>query len=197
MLRVQRHGGGEVFHPPLLRLAGQAVDQIQRQILELGFSGGLHRLLHLLHGMDAADGLQFLVAGGLHPQRDAVEACPPQSPEGFPVPGGIGVGLKGDLRVPFHLIALFNGFQDPAQPFFSQIAGGAAAEINRVHGVGCGKGRGFGQVGAEGVGIGVHAVLRAGQRVKIAVNAFGFAERDMDIQPQRAADFHDVSSRKN
>ena len=108
MLRVQSYGSGEIFHPSLLRLVGQTINEVQRQILNLGLPGSLHRLLHLGKGMDAADGLQFLVAGGLHPQGDPVEAATPQGAESFPIPGGVRVGLQSDLRVTGHLITLFN-----------------------------------------------------------------------------------------
>ena len=36
------HGSGKVFLPPLQRLVGQAVNQVQGQILNLGLPGGLH-----------------------------------------------------------------------------------------------------------------------------------------------------------
>ena len=108
MLRVQSYGSGEIFHPSLLRLVGQTINEVQRQILNLGFPGSLHRLLDLLHGVDPADGSQLLVAGGLHPQGDPVEAAAPQGAESFPIPGGVRVGLQSDLRVAGHLITLFN-----------------------------------------------------------------------------------------
>ena len=194
MLRVQGHGGGQVLHPPLLGLARQAVDQVQGQIFDLGLSGGLHRLPHLLRCVDPADGLQFLIAGGLHPQGDAVEPRPPQGPEGLPVSGRIRVGLKGDLRVLSHMVPLFDDLQDFAQPLFPQIAGGAAAEIHGVHRVGGRQGGRLRQMDAEGVGISVHAALAAGQGVKIAVNAFSFTEGNMDIQPQGPKGLHSTAS---
>ena len=67
VLRRQIHGGGEVFLPPLHGLPRQAVDEVQGQVADFCFPGGLHSGADLLHGVYPADGAQFLIAGGLHP----------------------------------------------------------------------------------------------------------------------------------
>ena len=79
MLRRQVHGGGEVGLPPLHGLPRQTVDEVQGQVVDLRLAGGLHGGADLLHGVDPADLPQFLVAGGLHSQGDAVDARLSQS----------------------------------------------------------------------------------------------------------------------
>ena len=75
---------------------------------------------------------------------------------------------------------LFHGFQQVRQPLLPQIAGGAAAEIHRVH-----------QMAQQRGGVGVHFLLAVGQGVEIAVGALAFAEGDVQIQAQCL--LHDVS----
>ena len=82
------------------------------------------------------------------------------------------------------MIFFLNGFQNLHQPPFSQVAGGAAAEIDGVHRVPGGKGSRLRQVGAEGVRVVAHAALVPGQGVEVAVDAFLLAEGNVDVQPQ-------------
>ena len=77
-----------------------------------------------------------------------------------------------------------NQLQNFGQSVRSQIAGGAAAEENGVHLMPSGKGRGFSQVCTEGGCIVIHAGLSLRERIEIAVDAFLFAEGDVDVQPQ-------------
>ena len=193
VLRGQADGGRQIFLPALHGLVGQAVNEVQGQIVKFGLPGGLHGGLHLLHGVDATDLRQFRVAGGLHAQGQPVESGFPESPQGLPVAGGVGVGLQSDLRVLGNLVFFQNELQNFHQPLFPQIAGGAAAEVDGVHQMAGGKGGGLRQMGTEGIGVFVHAAFTAGQGVEVAIGAFVFAEGNMDIEPQGLpGGFHDA-----
>ena len=120
----------------------------------------------------------------LHPQGETVEARLAQRPENLPVPGGVGVRLQSDLRLPGKTVFLLNELQEPGQPLLPQAAGGAAAKVDGVHRVAGDKGCRLRQMGAEGRGIVVHAVLPARQRVEITVRALLPAEWNMNIQAQ-------------
>ena len=110
---------------------------------------------------------------------------PPQRPEGLPVPGAVGVGLQRDLGVGIHVIVLLYGFQQLHQPLLPQIAGGAAAKVHCVHQM-LRRLRGhLDQVALQCRRVGVHAILPPGEGVEVAVGAFGPAEGDVQIQPQR------------
>ena len=142
--------------------------------------------------MYPADAPQQLVIRRLRAQGNTVKARLTQGPQGLPVLGAVGVGFQGDLRVGGHMIALFHGFQQLYQPFFPQIAGGAAAEVHRIHRVGGAPGRHLLQMADQGGGIGVHLLLAVGQGVEVAVGALALAEGDVEIQAQCL--FHHASS---
>ena len=185
MLRLEGQGVGEGLFPLLHGLPRQAVNEVQTHVREFGPPAGGHGLLHLLPCVDAAQGPETGVVRGLDPQGDAVEARPPQRPEGLPVSGAVGVGLQCDLGVGIDVIVLLYGFQQLRQPLLPQIAGGAAAKVHRVHRM-LRRLRGhLDQVALQCRRVGVHAILPPGEGVEVAVGAFGPAEGDVQIQPQR------------
>ena len=184
VLGRQGDGGLQVPLPTLQGLVGQAVDEVQGEVIELGLPGGVHRLADLVHGMDPADLPELGVVRRLHTERDPVEPRLAESPQGPPVPGGVGVGLQGDLGVLRHMVALVDAFQNLPQPLLPQEGGRAAAEVDRVHAVLRRLRGGLRQVGEEGLAVGVHPLLAAGEGVEIAVAALLAAEGDMDVKPQ-------------
>ena len=184
MFRMKIHGVGQSFFPLVHGLFRQTVDEIQTDVFEAGLASGGHGVLRLLPGVDAADGAEHFVVGGLHAQGKTVEPRPTQALKGFFVSGGIGVGLQGDLGVLIHLIELFHAGQQTAEPVGAQIAGGAAAEIDRVHQVAGGLGSDLRQMTLQRAAVGIHVRLGAGERVEIAVGAFGAAEGNVEVQTQ-------------
>ncbi len=131
------------------------------------------------------------------PRDSRLKPASPQGAQFLPVPGGVRVGLQGDLRLLVQAVLLLDGFEQPDEPLGPQIAGRAAAEVHRVHLVSGGKGGGLRQMGAQRVGVVVHPVLTAGERVKVAVGALMLAEGDMDVKPQRLGGwFHSGSSQR-
>ena len=121
-----------------------------------------------------------------HAQGQPVESGLAQRLECFPVAGGFRVGFQGDLRVLGHVIPLADGFEQGGQALDTQKAGGAAAEIDGVDLMRGGGGRGFRQVGTQGVHIIIHPGILAGQGVKVAIGTLLPAEGNMKIQPQGA-----------
>ena len=182
VLGLKGDGLGHGGLPALQGLAGEAVNEVQGDVFELGLSGGAHRLDRLLRRVGAAHGLQFPVLGGLHPDRQPVKAPGAELGKHFQA-DAVRVGLQGDFRVPVQLIIFLHRRQQGQQAFFSEQAGGAAAEIHGIHRAVGGAGRLL-QVGQQGVLIGVHLLLPARQRVKITVRAFRAAEGNVQIKPQ-------------
>ena len=79
--QVLRPQGQGVLHrllPAGEGLTGQAVNQVQREVLKARPPNGLYGGGGLLRRVNAANLPQLLAAGGLHPQGDAVKPRPPQ-----------------------------------------------------------------------------------------------------------------------
>ena len=182
--QVLRLQGQDFLHrglPALHALARQAVDQVQGQVADLPPADGLHRRLRLGEGVDPADGPQLPVVGGLNPQGDPVDPRPAQGADRPFVRQTVRVGLQGDLRVLRHLVAVKHGFQYFLQPLHPQVGGGAAAKVHRVHRVGPAPGGQLLQLPDQGGHVPVHGSLRPRQGVEVAVDAFAFAEGDVDV----------------
>ena len=173
------HGGLPLLHG----LAGQAVNQVQREIFKPGLLGGGHRLVRLPGAVGTVDRLQLRWAGRLHAQGQAVEARLPQALQGLQI-HAVRVGLQGDLRPLLHGKQLLNGRQQLPQPLVPVKAGGAAAEVDGVHGNPLGQGRGLRQMGQQRLLVVIHPVLPAGQGVKVTVVALAAAEGYMNVNAQ-------------
>lgn len=143
MFRHQGYGSGKIFLPLLRTLAGQAIDEIQREVFKPGLPGCFHSGGDLLHGMDPADVLEFCVAGGLHPQGQPVESGLAQGFERLPVTGRLRIGFQGDLRVLGHVIPLGDGFEQGGQALGTQETGSSAPKIDGVDLMAGGGGRGL------------------------------------------------------
>ena len=167
-------------------LTGQAVDQVQSEVFDLGLPDGGHRLPGLLPGVGPVEGLQLVVVGRLHPQRDPVHARPAQADHALFV-HAVRVGFQGDLGVARHLKAFFYGGEELPQALFPVKTGGAAAEIDGVHQIALGLGSRLLQMGQQGLLIGVHAGFPLRQGVKVAVVAFALTEGNVDVKAQLPA----------
>ena len=107
MLRVQSYGSGEIFHPSLLRLVGQTINEVQRQILNLGFRAAstacwtcsmVWTRPMVRSSSSQADCIPKEIR--LKPQRRKARRA-------FQSPAESGLA-SSDLRVTGHLITLFN-----------------------------------------------------------------------------------------
>ena len=121
--------------PEFPRLRAQAVDEVETQVVKARFPRRLHCFNGIPRGVDAADGAQFAVVGGLHPQRDPIEPGSAQCPQCGDVSGALGIRLEGDLRVRRNGKAVKHCFQQSAEPICAEKARRAAAEVDRVDGV--------------------------------------------------------------
>ena len=99
--------------------------------------------------------------------------------ERFQADGGIRVRFQGDLGIGRNAEDLKDAVQDVRQSLGAEIAGGAAAEIDRIHGIPVRRL----QERSEGSGVGVHPALAVGQGVEIAVNALLPAKWNVEIKP--------------
>ena len=169
--------------PPRHILVGQAVDQIQADVFDLGLSGCGHRPLGLLEGMGAVQAVQLTVVGGLDAQGDTVYPRPPEGLKHLLI-HTVRVALHGNLRVLGQIEALGHGFEHLPQPLLPVKAGGAAAEVYSVHLPAPGEGRGLLHMGEQRLLVVVHPALLPRQGVEVAVVALAAAEGDMDIKAQ-------------
>ena len=184
MLGRERERGVEVCLPARHRLPGQTVDEVETQIVKARGAGVLHRADGLRVRVDASDAPQLRVVCGLHPEREAVEACIVQLPQGGNILRAVGVGLERDLRAGGDAAALKNRVQKAAQAVGAEIARCAAAEVNGVYGAVRRALPPRGELHGQRGDVSVHLSLGARQGVEVAVNALRLAERNVDVKPK-------------
>ena len=136
--------------PACQSLTGQTVHQIQGQVPEARLADPLDGGDHLGVIVGTAQFFQQLVVIRLHPQAHPVEALAPETAQEL-VRNGVGVGIKGDLRVGGHVEAAADGGHNGSHAVGTEKAGGAAAEVDGVHLVAGSQGARFLDVGAYGV----------------------------------------------
>lgn len=184
MLGRERERGVKVCLPARHRLLGQTVDEVETQIVKARGAGVLHRADGLRVRVDAPDAPQLRVVRGLHPEREAVEACIVQLPQGGNILRAVGVGLERDLRAGGDAVALKNRVQKAAQAVGAEIARCAAAEVNGVYGAVRRALPPRGELRGQRGDVSVHLSLGARQGVEVAVNALRLAERNVDVKPK-------------
>ena len=184
MLGRERERGVEVCLPARHRLLGQTVDEVEAQIVKARGASVLHRADGLRVRVDAPDAPQLRVVRGLHPEREAVEACIVQLPQGGNILRAVGVGLERDLRAGGDAVALKNRVQKAAQAVGAEIARCAAAEVNGVYGAVRRALPPRGELRGQRGDVSVHLSLGARQGVEVAVNALRLAERNVDVKPK-------------
>ena len=132
MLGVEAQHVGQRIPPGEGALLGQTEHQVDGDVVEA-------RLAHLLEGGDGllvgvrtAQALEDLVVIALDAQGGPVEALGPEPAQEL-VRDGVGVSLEGDLGIGGHVKVLAHRRQDGGQALLTEIAGGAAAEVDGVH----------------------------------------------------------------
>ena len=166
-------------------LAGQAVHQIQGQVVEAHLPGQLHRLDRLPVAVGAAQLLEKAVVIALDPQGNPVEALRPQTLQKL-FRDRIRIGLKGDFPVARHRKPASNGVQNLNQAIGAQKGGRTATEIHRVHLVTWGQSPGLLDVQAHRLQVVLNKSLLPGaaQGVEVAVLTLAAAEGYVDINAQ-------------
>ena len=183
VLRVHLDDARERLGPVALGLAGQTVDQVERDVVKAGLARVLIGLLRLLEIVPPPDELEQIVVRGLHADRKAVHALLAQKLERVEA-GRIGVAFDGDLAVDAHVSVELEGVEELGELVRAVKAGRAAAEIDAVHLIGLDRlGRFLEMIGQRLV-IVRHQMLTARERIKVAVRAFACAERNMNVDSQ-------------
>ena len=172
--RIQKH---------LLRLAGQAVHQVEADVCKALCPREVDRVLRLLEGVDAPDLFQLLVVRGLHAERQAVHALLFHHVEHLFI-RALRIALDRDLRVVRQRELAAHLLQDAAQILGPEAGRRAAADVDRVHRVAAACPAVFADVAQQRGDVAAHQVA-VGDRIKIAVAALAHAERDVEIQPER------------
>ena len=96
MLRLERDRLGEVALEVGLALAGNPVDQVERDVVEAGFAQRPHGRAHVLRARAPLERLEQVRLEALRAERDAVDAVLAQQ-RGEAGRDGLGVGLDGRL----------------------------------------------------------------------------------------------------
>ena len=185
VLRSQLQNMLQGLLPGRETLAGQAVHQIQGQVVEAHLPGQLHRLDRLPVAVGAAQLLEKAVVIALDPQGNPVEALRPQTLQKL-FRDRIRIGLKGDFPVARHRKPASNGVQNLNQAIGAQKGGRTATEVHRVHLVTWGQSPGLLDVQAHRLQVVLNKSLLPGaaQGVEVAVLTLAAAEGYVDINAQ-------------
>ncbi len=158
-------------------LPGQAVDQVDPQVVESGPAGHRDRFAGLGGGVNPAQKPELAVVEGLHPQVDAIDARPAVSRQRRRVHRA-GVGFQGHLDVVREGEGGVERLQQLRIKRRREQRGRAPAEGNAVHGK-----DGL----AAAADLGEHTCLIGSEapggldRVEIAVAALALAEGDVNV----------------
>ena len=182
---VLRGKGGQPGNrvlPLVEALVGQAVHQVEVDVIEPGATGSLEGLDGPVRAVASAQQLQQSVVEALHTDTKAVYALPQQPPAGLGVQVA-GVGLDGDLGVRSDDEGVVGSLQDGGYVAVGKIGRGASAEKYGAH-------LRMGQRPAPQPNLASHRLevtphlrLDALVGVEITVGALGLAKRHMDVQP--------------
>ena len=172
MLRAQGDRLGERVRPVAAGLAGQAVDEIEADVVKPGDAGIFHGHLHLVEAVAAADHFQDIIVGRLVQGAQIVQA------------DAVRIDLDRHRRALEQAAGGLDGVEQLDEARRAVKARRAAAKIHRVD-VRRGDAPGaLFDVLEQGVLIVRHAVGRAGAGIKIAVAALARAKRDVDIDTE-------------
>jgi hypothetical protein len=132
-------GPRQALLPVLGALAAEAEHEVQADVVEAGAAGGVPGLVALPGAVDAPQGLQVSVLGGLKAEADAVEAPLPQLPELGRI-GRARVHLAGHLGPGRQAEGVGRRLQQLQQLLGLQQRRRAAAEVDRAQALGQGPG---------------------------------------------------------
>ncbi|MCY1411947.1 hypothetical protein D9M71_273430 [compost metagenome] len=184
MRRAQRDGLAQVAQGVVQRLVGQAVHQVEVEVVEPGIARHVGGANGLVTVVDAAQGFELGLLEALDADRQAIDA---QLPVGFELLllERSGVGFQGDLDVPGKRDALLHTHQQAAKGAGAEQARGAAAEEDRADRAAINGAQFLVQVGQQGIDVRFFRQLGGGGvGVEVAVRAFAHAPGDMDVQRQ-------------
>ena len=166
--------------PVALGLAGQAVDEVDADVVEPGLTRGCHGELGLLPVVAAAYELEYVVVRALHAHGEAVETLFPELGE-LSERGAVGVDLHRDLAVLEHAAAALELIPELEQALGSIVAGRSAAKVHGVDIPALERRIALAYVLHERVLVLRHQPVAPGERVEVAVRALRDAERYVDV----------------
>ncbi len=182
MVRMERDGLLKSLFPDLERLAGQAIDQIDRNRVEPRRAGGLHALARLRRRMPASQEFQSVRVEGLNPQGEKADV---ESPPGLYTLGVdiLGIRLERDPCAVLDRKVFAGGSKDARDIVRRESGRSAAAEIDRVDPLG---GRAVrspeSDLRNQMIGELPPPLRPAGQDREIAVGTDGGTEGDVEIE---------------
>ena len=183
MLRVHLHDLCQRLRPVALGLTGQAVNQIQADVVKASLARRGKGQLRLLEAVPPADELEQIVVGGLHAHGKPGDTLGAQQLQ-ILVGHAVGVALHGDLSVQPDVAVALEHIEDLHQVLGPVIAGGAAAEVDRVHLVVADPPGRLRQMGDQCPVIVGHLLLASGQGIEVTIAALAGAEGYMNIDAQ-------------
>ena len=185
MSRLQCDGLTQVVQGIVQGLIGQAVHQVQVEVVETclaGHVGGAYRFIAVV---DPAQRLELFFLKALDADRQAVDAQSAVGDELLLLEGS-GVGFEGDFDVAGKRNALLHTFEQAAQGLGAEQARCTATEEDRAQFAAVNGVQVLIEVGQQGVHILLFRQHGAGSvGVEVAIRAFAYAPRNVDVQRQR------------
>lgn len=180
VLYAEYYGTQDIVFPLAERHAGDAEDEVERNVAEplcLGRPDSLYRLLGVV---PSAEQLEVAVDEGLYAETEPVDVG---TGEFVQIVFGdvVGIRLDRDFRYPFQIPERAGLVDEPLEQGGRKKRRGTPAEEYRVY-------RGVAEIAAPVLHLpfeGFYVILRFGTGcafIKIAIVAARFAERDMDVQ---------------
>ncbi|MNZ88507.1 hypothetical protein D3C78_1074020 [compost metagenome] len=184
MGRVQGDGLAQVAQGVLQGLVGQAMHQVQVEVVEPGLTGHAGGTYRFIAVVDSSQGLEFLLLETLDTDRQAIDAQRPIGDE-LLLFEGARVGFQGNFDIAGERDALLHAFEQPAQCLGTEQARRAATEEDRAQFAAIDGMQVLVEVGQQGVDILFFRQHYAcGVGVEVAIRAFAYAPRDVDVQRQ-------------
>ena len=116
------------------RAAGQAVDEIETDVVKPGGAGIFHGHLHLVEAVAAADHFQDIIVGRLHADAQAVEARLVQGAQVVQA-DAVRIDLDRHLRALEQAAGGLDGVEQLDEARRAVKARRAAAKVDRVNGM--------------------------------------------------------------
>ena len=129
---MEAKGCLQVVLPVFVRLARQAVDEVDAEVAEAGVATSLHGFDGLAGGVPAVQQSQCGIVEGLYAHAEAVEGVAAQHAD-VVLGQVVGVGLQGDLRGILQAIHFLQGVENQGKVFFVQLGRCTPSEIDGIY----------------------------------------------------------------
>ena len=179
VLHVEGDGLSEVALPAFVRFAGQAVDEVDADVVEAVTAATLHGFDGLPGVVASVQQTEGGVVEGLDAHADAVEG---QAAEHGCVLLGqvVGIGLKGNLFAVAEAVDIGQGIEDLKEILLLELRRRAASEVDGTDGLALQVVATQGELFAQGPDVALPEVVARGG-VEVAIDAPRLAERYVDV----------------